>query len=129
MKNSRFAVLWVVVSILALGTAACGSRSLQAVSIAPASATSPAQFKAVGTFNQSPSSADITASTTWCIGSAEGVCAGDIAVNATVNAGMAACLPGATGTVTILAGQPGPPQNPDVGQVLKPYGSAQLNCD
>ncbi len=109
---------------------ACGSsRSLQSVTVSPATAAnSQAQFTATGTYNTSPTSVDITASTTWCIGSSNGICDGNIAQGATVSAGLAQCLSGFSGTVTVLAGQAGSMTLPDQGTPLKPYGSAQLTC-
>jgi hypothetical protein len=108
---------------------ACGDkRSLQSVSVSPAAASSQAQFTATGIYNTMPSSVDITGSATWCIGSSSGGCAGNIPVHASVNAGLAQYLAGFTGTVTVLAGQSGPPPGPDLGFQLKPFGAAQLTC-
>jgi len=116
----------LAISIIQL---ACGSnRSLQSVSISPAAAASQAQFTATGMYNASPTSVDITATTTWCIGSSNGVCDGNIAQHASVTAGLAQCLSGFSGTVTVLAGQPGPMGLPDQGFQLKPFGAAQLTC-
>jgi hypothetical protein len=129
VKLLRLACFLILLLAIATFLVACGStRSLQAVSISPAAATSQAQFNATGTFNHSPTSVDITATTTWCIGSANGICDGNIAQGATVAAGSAQCLTGFTGTVTVLAGQAGPMGNPDGGNQLKPFGSAQLTC-
>jgi hypothetical protein len=109
---------------------ACGSsRSLQSVAVSPATAAnSTAQFTATGIYNSSPTSVDITASTTWCIGSSNGICDGNIAQGATVSAGLAQCLAGFSGSVTVLAGKAASMGIPDQGQQLKPYGSAQLTC-
>jgi hypothetical protein len=108
---------------------ACGdSRSLQSVNISPAVATSSAQFTATGIYNKMPTSVDITATTTWCAGSSDGICVGNAIPGATVASGMAQCNTGFTGTVTILAGPSGPVANPDSGPQLKPFGAAQLNC-
>jgi hypothetical protein len=109
---------------------ACGSsRSLQSVAVSPATAAnSTTQFTATGIYNSSPTSVDITASTTWCIGSSNGICDGNIAQGATVSAGLAQCLAGFSGTVTVLAGKAASMGIPDQGQQLKPYGSAQLTC-
>ena len=129
MKNLRPAC--ILTSLLAIATflLACGdNRSLQSVSLSPAAATSQAQFTATGVYNKMPTSVDITSSTTWCIGSANGVCDGNVIAGATVNAGMAQCQSGFTGTITVLAGQAGPMGNPDGGNQLKPFGSAQLSC-
>jgi hypothetical protein len=108
---------------------ACGdNRSLQSVSDSPTTASSKAQFTATGVYNRTPTEVDITSTTTWCVGSSNGLCAGNIAIEANVNAGLAQCLSGFTGTVTILAGQAGPSPGPDLGFQLKPFGVAQLNC-
>jgi hypothetical protein len=112
------------------GLFSCGSsRSLQSVTVSPsAAANSPAQFTATGTYNASPTSVDITMSTTWCIGSSNGICDGNIAQGAMVSSGLAQCQPGFSGTVTVLAGQAGSVTMADQGSPLKPYGAAQLTC-
>jgi hypothetical protein len=126
----RFTFLVAILFVLSLALLSCGnSRSLQSVSVTPATAAnSQAQFTATGTFNTSPTSVDITSTTTWCMGSSDGVCAGNIAMVVTVTAGSAHCMAGFSGTVTILAGQPGPAPGPDVGPQLKPFGAAQMTC-
>jgi len=115
---------------LSLVLFACGNhRSLRSVSISPSAvASSQAQFTATGIYNTSPTSVDITATTTWCIGSSNGVCDGNIAQGASVSKGLAQCLSGFSGTVIVLAGQPGPMGLPDQGFQLKPFGAAQLTC-
>jgi hypothetical protein len=131
VKRPRpFAHLSILVAfIIAIALLGCGdNRSLQSVSISPAVANSSAQFTAIGMYNNMPNTVDITATTTWCVGSSSGICAGNIAVEATVNAGLAHCLSGFTGTVTILAGHAEPPPGADVGFQLKPFAAAQLNC-
>jgi hypothetical protein len=129
MKKLQLSSLPGILVALTFVLLACGdNRSLQSVSINPAVAGSSAQFTATGIYNKTPTSVDITASTTWCAGSSSGVCAGNIVAGATVNSGMAVCVTGFTGTVTILAGQSGPVANPDSGAQLKPFGAAQLNC-
>jgi hypothetical protein len=130
MKKRPFSSLpGVLVLVFLVGLPGCSdSRSLQSVTISPAVANSSAQFSAMGSFNKSPTSADITATTTWCIGSSDGVCAGNINTGATVNSGTAQCGIGFTGSVTVLAGQSGSMANPDSGVQLKPFGAAQLNC-
>src|ERR1700693_1850505 len=128
MRPWGFCLLGVLLPITIVMLACGDNRSLQSVSLSPAAASSQAQFTATGIYNKMPSSVDITGSATWCIGSSSGVCAGNIAVHASVNAGLAQCLSGFTGTVTVLAGQSGPPPNPDVGFQLKPFGAAQLTC-
>jgi hypothetical protein len=129
MKKLQLSSLPCVLVALTIVLLGCGdNRSLQSVNISPAVASSSAQFTATGIYNKTPTSVDITASTTWCVGSSSGVCDGNIVAGATVNSGMAACLTGFTGTVTILAGQSGAMANPDSGSQLKPFGTAQLNC-
>ena len=89
----------ILVALAILGIAlvfvACGSgnsHSLQSVAITPPAATSQAQFTATGIYNTMPSPVDITATTTWCLGSSNGVCDGDIAQQVLVTAGLAQCL-------------------------------------
>jgi hypothetical protein len=110
---------------------ACGgnNRALQSVAVSPSAATGPqAQLAATGIYNTMPTSVDITATTTWCIGSSNGICDGNIAQQAYVSGGLAQCNSGFSGTVTVLAGQKGPPPNPDEGYQLQPFGAAQLTC-
>ena len=128
MKKPPFSSLpGVLVALIAL--LGCGdNRSLQSVTISPAVANSSAQFTAVGSYNKTPTSVDITTTTTWCVGSSNGVCAGNIITGATVDSGMAQCKTGFTGSVTVLAGQSGSSANPDSGAPLQPFGVAQLNC-
>jgi len=129
VKKPQPALPLLVLFAMAVILLACGnSRKLQSVSVSPAAAASQAQFTATGVYNQMPTSVDITGTTTWCIGSPSGICAGNIAIEATVVNGLAQCLSGFTGTLTVLAGQPGPPPGPDVGFQLKPFGTAQLTC-
>jgi len=114
---------------VAIALLACGdNRSLQSVDISPAVAASSAQFSAIGIYNKAPISVDITTTTTWCVGSSSGVCAGNINPGATVNSGLAQCVTGFTGTVTVLAGKSKSVAKPDSGAQLKPFGAAQLNC-
>jgi hypothetical protein len=125
----RSAFLLFALPSISLALLACGSnRSLQSVNISPGTASSQAQFTATGSYSSSPTSVNITTTTTWCIGSSNGVCDGNIAQGASVNNGLAQCLTGFSGTVTVLAGQPGPMANPDGGFQLKPFGTAQLTC-
>jgi hypothetical protein len=100
----------------------CGQNKV--VNIAPASADAQnfpngiVQFTATGV--NSP---------TWCIGSANGVCNGNIAAAATIDSsGRAQCLSGKSGTVTVLAGTGLRITNPDGGSQLSTFGSAQLIC-
>jgi hypothetical protein len=130
MHKPRPAALLGVLVTIAMVLVACGgnNRSLQSVSVSPATASSQAQFTATGIYNTMPTSVDITGSTTWCVGSSDGVCAGNIPIRVSVTAGLAQCLSGFAGTVTVLAGQSGPPPGADLGSQLKPFGAAQLSC-
>jgi len=129
MKKPRPACLAAFLVTIAILLVACGdNRLLQSVSVTPASATSQAQFTATGIYNQMPTSVDITATTTWCVGSASGMCVGNIIAGASISAGLAHCQAGFTGTLIVLAGQHGPIGNPDVGSQLNPFGAAQLTC-
>jgi len=68
-------------------------------------------------------------SPTWCVGSANGMCNGNIVSPATVDAnGRAQCVPGRSGTVTILAGTGRRVTNPDGSSQLAHFGFAQLTC-
>lgn len=102
--------------------AACGGG--QPITVSPASADAQnfpngiVQFKATGIM-----------SPTWCIGTANGSCNGNIASIATIDInGQAQCLAGRSGSVTILAGSGGRVMNPDGGMQLSHFGSAQLTC-
>jgi len=118
-----------LVLLVTAGFLGCGAnRSLQSVTVSPRVANSAAQFTATGIYNVTPTNVDITAKTTWCVGSSNGICVGNAIPVATVTSGMAQCKAGFTGSVTILAGQSGPPPGPDVGPQLQPFGAAQLNC-
>ena len=129
MEKPRPASFPAVVLTVTLALLACGdNRSLQSVKVSPATASTQAQFTATGIYNTMPTSVDITSTTTWCIGSSDGICAGNIAIRASVTNGLAQCLSGFTGTVTVLAGQPGPAPGPDVGSQLHPFGTAQFTC-
>jgi len=121
-------LLGVLLALTITLLACSDNRSLQSVTISPTVASSKAQLTATGLYNNPPTTVDITSTTTWCVGSSSGLCAGNIAIEANVNAGLAQCLSGFTGTVTILAGQAGPSPGPDLGFQLKPFGVAQLNC-
>ena len=101
---------------------ACGSN--QPITVSPASADAQnfpngiVPFKAAGVM-----------SPTWCIGTANGLCDGNIPSIATIDInGQAQCLAGHSGTVTILAGTGLQMTNPDVGGRLSHFGSAQLTC-
>ncbi len=110
---------------------ACGGNNhpLQSVTVTPATATSSqAQFTAMGTYNTMPTSANITGTTNWCIGSSTGLCSADTAAFAEVTAGLAQCASGFSGTVTVLAGQPASRPGINQGYQLQPFGAAQLTC-
>jgi hypothetical protein len=103
--------------------AGCGQNRVVTVTAASADAQNfpngIVQFSAMG-----------ISSPTWCIGTTDGRCNGNISAGATVDGnGRAQCLPGATsGTVTVLAGTGGRVTNPDGGMQLAHFGSAQLTC-
>jgi len=66
---------------------------------------------------------------TWCIGTMNGVCNGNVASSAVIDAtGHAQCVQGQTGTVTVLAGTGGRMGVPDAGEQLSSFGTAQLTC-
>ena len=137
---SRFGswLLFLLLPLTTLGIVGCGSsRQLQSVTISPASADAQnfpngqVSFTATGTFSKKPSPQKLTSKdVTWCGGSSSGVCVGNINPGVTVDPnGLAQCLPGFTGTVTILAGtESSSMMNPDGGSQLKIFGAAQLTC-
>jgi hypothetical protein len=130
MRPWPVSLLGILLSI-SIALLACGgnSRTLQSITVSPAAAaSSQAQFTATAIYNSMPNSVDVTATTTWCIGSSNGFCDGNIAQRAYVSAGLAQCDQGFTGTVTVLAGQKGPTPGPDQGDQLQPFGAAQLTC-
>jgi hypothetical protein len=128
------------VSLLCLGCLlmlGCGgSRQLQSVSVMPAAADAQnfpgaqVAFAATGTFNKPPSPQPLTNSAiSWCVGSAQGVCMGNVNPGATVDAnGEAKCVPGFSGTVNILAGKAMVGMNPDGGSQMTVFGTAKLTC-
>ncbi len=137
MTRSALAPLYSVMLSASLFSLACGSgRQLQSVTIAPATAdakNSPngqVQFAATGTFSQPPSPQPLTnADVTWCAGSNNGLCDGNINPGASVSpSGLAQCSSNFSGTVTLLAGQGTPSMNPDSGLQMKVFGTAQLTC-
>jgi hypothetical protein len=111
---------------------ACGdNRSLQSVSITPAVASSKTQFTATGIYNQAPTSVNITHTVAWCVGSSNGICAGNILPGATVNVGLAQCVTGFTGNVIRLGGAEGGCNDARYWLKLNPFGTAhtaQLTC-
>jgi hypothetical protein len=133
MKLWRFSLVCVLATILpALFLPGCGgsgnSHTLQSVSISPSAATSRGQFDATGFYNTMPTSVDITATTTWCIGNSDGVCDGETAGQVQLVAGSAQCLEGASGSFLVLAGQAGPEVGVNAAFTLKPFGWAQITC-
>ena len=130
----RTAAFWVAISLSCLGMLGCGNSNLTSVSLSPTVADAQnfpggqVQFTATGTYSGSSKVVPLK-NITWCIGSATGACNGNIAAAASVDGnGLAQCLPGATGTVTVLAGSGGPPSMPDMGHQLSVFGTAQLTC-
>jgi hypothetical protein len=126
--------LWVLIGFSLLGMLGCGNSRLTAVSLSPAVANAQnfpgeqVQFSATGTFGGSSKPVPLT-NVTWCIGTPTGMCNGNIAAPASVDAkGLAHCNNIAAGTVTVIAGKGGPPPNPDGGRQLTVYGTAQLIC-
>jgi outer membrane lipoprotein SlyB len=130
----RRAALWVAISLSFLGMLGCGNSKLTSVSLNPAVADAhnfpggQVQYTATGTYSSSSKVVRLT-NVTWCIGSTTGACNGNIATSASVDGhGLAQCLPGATGTVTVIAGSGGPQSLPDGGHQLAVFGTAQLTC-
>jgi hypothetical protein len=127
-------VLLLVVGFSGLQMLGCGNNKLASVNLSPTVADAQnfpggqVQFAATGTYSSSSKVVPLT-NVTWCIGSATGMCNGNIATSASVDGkGLAQCLPGATGTVTVIAGSGGPRPNPDGGYQLGVFGTAQLTC-
>jgi hypothetical protein len=130
---------WISAGLLLLVViAGCGgNRQLKSVSLSPASADArnfpngQVSFIATGTFSSPPSPQNLTSKDVfWCVGSSSGDCVGNVNPGASLDqSGMAQCNPGFAGTATILAGtQSSVMVNPDQGQQLKVFGSAQLTC-
>jgi hypothetical protein len=126
-----------LISIACLFLLACGgSSSLSSVSIAPSMADAQnfpggkVQFTATGRFGMSSQNVPLTSKdVAWCVGGPNGICAGNTVVGSSVStSGLAECLPGFSGTQTILAGRGTPSMNPDAGWQMQVYGSATLNC-
>ena len=123
---------------------ACGSsHKLQSVTVTPTTAdakdfpSGKVPFTAIGTFSSSPSPTPLSSGQIqWCYGGANdvanpvaGLCAGNIAQFASVDQnGVAQCTPQAQGTFYILAGVSAGKMNPDAGDELTIFGSAQLTC-
>lgn len=117
-------------------TLACGSgRTLKSVTVSPATATQNSangvQFSATGVFSGSSTPRPLTSKdVTWCAGTSAGVCNGNINAGATISQnGLAQCTAGFSGSATILAGKLASKiVNPDGGQPMSVFGSAQLTC-
>ena len=130
--------LFLALPLVTLGIAGCGSgRQLQSVALTPASADArnfpngQVSFAANGAFSKPPSPVQLTSNdVTWCVGSNSGMCVGNINPGVTVDQnGLAQCVPGFTGTATVLAGTGSSSNmNPDGGSQLKIFGAAQLTC-
>ena len=131
-------LLFLLLPLVALEIVGCGSsRQLQSVTLNPAIADArnfpngQVSFTATGAFSKPPSPVQLTSTdVTWCAGSTSGMCVGNINPGVTVDRnGLAQCVPGFTGTATILAGAGSSPMtNPDFGSQLKIFGAAQLTC-
>lgn len=121
--------------IVGLFTLACGSsRTLKSVTVSPATATAQngqAQFSATGVFSGSSTPRPLTSrDITWCVGTSAGVCNGNINAGGTISQdGLAQCTAGFSGNATVLAGKLASKiVNPDGGQPMSVFSSAQLTC-
>jgi hypothetical protein len=127
-------LLWALLFVTISLALACGSNRLTSVSVSPAVAdarnfpNAQVQFIASGTY--SGSSHPVTVNNlSWCVGSSSGLCNGNIASAASVNGnGVAQCLSGESGMVTVIAGTGGAITPPDIGQQFTVFGTAQLTC-
>lgn len=103
--------------------AECGSNT-QTIRVSPAVADAKNYPGGVVPFTASGPSQLI-----WCIGKVNGVCNGFVISPAVIDStGHAHCVPGLSGTVTVLAGTGGIVVNPDTGEQLSSFGTAQLTC-
>jgi hypothetical protein len=125
--------LWAVIAVVVLAGLGCGSH-LSSVNLTPGVADAKnfpngqVQFIATGTYSGSSKVVPLT-NLTWCVGTTNGGCKGNVMSVASVSSsGVAQCLPGATGTATILAGSGGHATNPDGGFNMAVFGSAQITC-
>jgi hypothetical protein len=132
---NRFGIPFLAAPLLGLllGTA-CSSMSmggsnrvLQSVIVTPATADAQSfpggqvQFTATGNFSAPPTPVKPLAVSGWT-SSATSVATVDI------NSGVAQCVSGASGTVTITARASRGPDMPMPGTAVLVSGSAQLNC-
>jgi hypothetical protein len=142
--NIAFGKSLVVLACIAV--AGCGApgggqlanRELVAITVFPSPEplgfpAGQVQFAAVASYSQPPSPVPFTNSPeiVWCVGNTEGHCVGFVNPGATIDAsGLAKCMSGFSGSVTVLAGKPETqvPQLPDLGIQLSIFGKAQLTC-
>ena len=137
MRHSTLSSACSVLLVMSLLSFGCGSgRQLESVTLSPASADAQnfangqVPFSAAGKFSKPPSPQPLTGKdVTWCVGSSSGDCAGNINPGATIDPnGLAQCVPGFSGTATILSGKATPVMNPDRGAQMSIFGAAQLTC-
>ena len=136
MKRSVFVPLCSILLSLVVSLGCGTAGQLKSVTVSPSAADArnfangQVPFSATGTFGNSSmpqplNNKDIT----WCVGTASGVCAGNINLGANVTPnGVAACVPTFSGAATILAGKANPPMTPDGGSRMTVFGAAQLTC-
>ena len=102
---------------------ACGSNNSM-IRVSPAVANAKNYTGGVVPFTASGAS-----NLTWCIGTMNGSCNGNIASPAAIDStGHAQCIQGQSATVTVLAGTVTKAGLPDQGEQLSPFGTAQLTC-
>ena len=102
---------------------ACGSNSSM-IRVNPAVADAKNYPGGVVPFTASGAS-----NPTWCIGTMNGVCNGNIASPAVIDStGHAQCIQGQSATVTVLAGIGVKMGIPDQGEQLSSFGTAKLTC-
>ena len=124
-----------LVALVVLPLAGCGgANELTSVTITPATADARnfpngrVQFTAMGTYSSSSKPVPL-ANITWCIGSSNGLCNGNIASSGTVDSnGLATCTGVLNGTATILAGTVNSMGMPDTGIQLNLFGIAKFTC-
>ena len=118
--RSGAAALALAAVVLAL-PAAAGAQNFPGAQVA---------FAATGTFSKPPSPQPLTkGEISWCVGTAQGMCVGNVNPGATVDSnGVAKCVPSFSGTVNILAGKAMAGTNPDGGPQMTVFGAAKLTC-